>query len=125
MVHIQSKIQTKNDFKILKSLGKIIAIAKHPVSITVVYEDGSFRVLNDFGITRVPNRYIPAILDSDPLLKFQVDLFNNILVMSAVEEFCYQTEEIYSYQANDMTFHKKFKIYFPFSEEWEVEIEII
>ncbi len=124
MVRIQSKKSIKNDFKILRSLGTIVAISKHPISIAAVYEDGSLRIAKSYGITSVSKHNIPAILDTDPWLKFQVDLNNNILVMDAVERFCYPTDT-YIYQANDMTFHKKFKIYFPFSEEWEVEIEII
>ncbi len=124
MVHIQSKRSTKNDFEILKSLGKIIAIAKHPISIAAIYEDGSLRISQSHGITSLPQCFIPEYLKIDPWLKFQIDLFYNILVMSTVEEFC-NPIEAHIYQANDMTFHKKFKIYFPFSEEWEVEIEII
>ena len=124
MVHIQSKIQTKNDFKILKSLGEIVAVSRRPCSITAIYSDSTLRKITSYVVTSVSKYRILDILREDPWLKFQVDLFNNILVMDIVEQFCYPIDT-YIYQANDMTFHKKFKIYFPFSEEWEVEIEII
>ena len=124
MVHIQSEIQIKNDFKILKSLGEIIAVSRHPCSITAIYRNSTLRRITSYGVTSVSKHKILDILREDPWLKFQVDLFNNILIMDAVEQFCHPTET-HIYQADDMTFHKEFKVYFPFSEEWEVEIEII
>ena len=124
MVHIQSKKPVDSGFEVLKSLGKIIAISSHPISMTAVFENGSLYIVKTYGITSVSKHNIPDILEKDPWLKFQVDLSNNILVMSDVKRFCHQVDT-YIYQADNMTFHKKFKIYFPFSEEWEVEIEII
>ena len=125
MVHIKSESQIKNSFEVLKSLGKIIAISNHPISMTVVYKDGSLYIIKTYGVTFVSKKSIPEVLEKDPWLKFQVDLNNNILVMSDVDRFCHRTEEVYIYQANDMVFHNKFNIYFPFSGEWESEIEII
>ena len=123
MVHIQSKDKTRSDFEILKSLGKVIAISKK-VFLTAMYEDGSLRVARPSGVTSISKQNIPSILENDPWLKFQIDIFYGIMVMNTVEQFLYKVDD-FVFQAVDMTFHKNFKIYFPFSEEWEAEVEII
>jgi len=123
MVHIQGKSQVKTDLEALKLLGKIIAISKQEDSLVVIYEDGSCRIANKDTIKYVWWQERNRIIDNDPWLRLQWDLFNNILVMSDVEQFCCQQDNYY--RAKDMTFHNKFNIYFPFSDDWEVEIEVI
>ncbi len=120
----QSKKQTKKDLEALKSLGEIVAIAKHPDSISAVYKDGSLRISKSYGFDYVSKHKIPETLDIDPWLMFQVDIYNGLLIMSDVKRFCHQTSD-HTWRADDMIFHKKFEIFFPFSNEWEVEIEII
>jgi len=124
MVHIQSERSIKDDLEALKLLGTIIAISKRSDVVIAVYKDGSLRYSKSYGVTNVSKHRIPLILEKDPWLGFQVDLSNNILVMSDVDRFCNEVE-LHVHRAKDMTFHKKFNIYFPFSEEWEVEIEVI
>lgn len=125
MVYIKSEESIKNDLEILKLLNlKIIAISKHPTSITAAYEDGTLRIIKSFGILSVSKFEAPSIIQKDPWLEFQVLINNNILLIDGVEQFCHKVDD-FIFQANDMTLHKKFKIYFPFSDEWEVEIEII
>ncbi len=122
MVRIQSESQIKSSFEILKSLGDIVAIAKHPISVTAAYKDGSLRIAKSYGITFISKSRVPEYLEKEPWLKFQIDLSNNIL--GEIDRFCYQIDN-FVWQARDMAFHNKFDIYFPFSNEWEVEIEII
>ncbi len=124
MVYIKSEMPVKKNLEILKSLGTIVAIANHPVSMTAVYDDGSLRILKSHGVTSVSKYRVPEYIEKDPWLKFQMLINENTLSMSGVEQFCHRVDD-YIWQANDMTCHNKFNIYFPFSNEWEVEIEII
>ena len=122
MVHIKSKMSVKKSFDILKSLGTIIAIAKHPESISAAYDDGSLRIIKSYGITSISK--VQEYVSKDLWLKFQMLLYKNTLSMDGVERFCHPISD-FCWEADDMIFHNKFRIYFPFSNEWEVEIEII
>ncbi len=124
MVYNKSKIQIKNIIETLKSLGKIVAISDHQFQTNAIYYDGTLKIIKGWGIITVGKYNIPEYLERDPWLKFQVDIVNNVLIMSDVTHFCHQISD-FIWQANDMTCHNKFEIYFPFSNEWEVELEII